>query len=140
VTLSHVTYEDSFQSGQVLKKKLSDKGASSLSIFNIEIYLQILPIIAFFFTFFLSYIMINISSSIKKVKLILNNLLRSSITLTQSMDAVSFIVLFYSIYLMIFMSIISNNVKTNSVIVDTREIVDSNEDLLNTKRKICFMY
>ena len=50
------------------------------------------------------------------------------------MNAVSFVILFYLIYLMIFKSILSNNIKTSSVIVNVSELVDTGEDLLNTKK------
>ena len=107
-------------------------------MFKLQICLKLVPVLAFLFTFFLLFKLLKMSGTIKKAQLIASCLFEVNFKLTQSLNAVSFLVLFYLIYSMIFKSILGNNIKSNSVIVDTSDLVEDKADLLSTKRKICF--
>ena len=109
---------------------------NSLNMFNIEFEMQLFAVLAFLFTFILLLQILPILKLFKKVKLILNSLFDLEHKLTKSMNATSLIVLFYLIYFMIFKSILMTNIKTNSIIVDLSTIVDTPQELLNTKRHL----
>ena len=132
--ISNAIYQDSFQPGLMVKKKISENKVISLNMFNVEIWLKLCPLLVFLFAFILLLKLVLIKSLVKKIKLILNSLFSIDFKLTESMNAVSFVILFYLIYLMIFKSILSNSIKTNSVIVNVSKLVDTGEDLLNSKR------
>lgn len=122
----------------VRRQVASDQKGASLRMFNIEVWLQLLPILAFLLTFFLLMTVVPVSNLLKRTKLIGQCLFEIDFTITRSMNAISFIALFYLIYFMIFKSIISNNIKTNSLMVNTSELIDDKEDLLRTKRLVQF--
>lgn len=118
-----------------MKKKLLDfDSSSSLKMFKIEIWLILFTVLAFLFTFTFLFGIIRLSNHIRKSELIINSLFEISFPLSRSLSAISLIILFYNVYFMIYKSILTNNIKTNTVIVNTSELIDSREDLLNTKR------
>ena len=121
----------------ISKQMMEDHQGTSLRMFDIEIWLQLAPILAFLCTFSLLLAMVPVSNLPKKAKLIAGCLLDLDYTIASSMNAVSFITLFYMIYFMIFKSIVSNNIKTNSLIVNTSELADGQNDILLTKRSVC---
>ena len=118
----------------IKKQVVDDREGASLKMFAIEIWLQLVPVLAFFFTFFLLLTIVPVRSRIKRARLISYCLLDWDYAIARSTKAVSLITLFYCIYFMTYKSIISNNIKTNSLIVNSGDLIDSHEDLLATKR------
>ena len=122
-----------FYTGQLLNKKIAN-GAGSLKVFDIEVWLLFISMLAFLFTFIVLFKLIPDRNLVKKSEMIANSLLEISYQLSRTSNLISLIIIFYSIYFRIYKSILTNNIKTNSVIVDTSDIIHSKEDLLNTKR------
>lgn len=134
--LSDATNEGSITAGQTLIKVMNrgNSDTCSLNMFDIEIWLKLLPILIFFLIFILLFNLVNNLNPFERAKLILICLLEIDFKLTKSFNLVSFLVYFYLVYFMIFKSILSTNIKTNSVIVNTSAIIDNQNDLLNTKK------
>ena len=107
-------------------------------MFKLQIWLKLAPVLAFLLTFLLLFRLLKMRSKVQKTNLIVSCLFEVDFKLSQSPNAVSLIVLFYLIYFMLFKSIVSNNIKSNSVLVNTSDLIESKADLLRTKRKICF--
>lgn len=113
-------------------------GAGSLKMFKIEIWCRILPVVALLATFLLLLKTVKASGSLyERSRLIAYCLFQIDFKLSKQLNAISFIALFYLIYLMIFKSILSNNIKSNSIVMDTSEIVHTKQELLNTRKAIC---
>ena len=92
------------------------KDSASLKMFKIELWLQILPVIAFLFTFLLLFSLVKVSHLYERVNLIGHCLFQMNYQLTKPVNTISFIALSYLIYLMIFKAILANNIKTNSIV------------------------
>ena len=95
-----------------------DKAAASLKMFKIELWLRILPVLALLFTLLLLLKLVRAShlSLCERGRMIAYCLFQIDYKLSKHLNAVSFIALFYLIYLMIFKSILSNNIKSNSIV------------------------
>jgi len=117
----------------LLKKNLV-KDANSLKMFEIEYYLAIFFVFMFLIMFFFLFKFLPISNFFKRAEIVAKNLFQIDFILTRNLNPISLIILFYMIYFMIFKSVLVNNIKSNSVVVDTSEIVDSKEDILKTKK------
>lgn len=122
----------------IRKQVADDQRGASLRMFDIEVWLQLVPILAFLLTFSLLLTIVPVSNLLKRAQLIAHCLFDLDYTIARSTKAVSFIALFYMIYFMIYKSIISNNIKTNSLIVNSSELVEDEADLLTTKRFLSF--
>lgn len=92
------------------------KAGASLNMFKIELWLKILPVVAFLFIFLLLFSVVKVSHLFERARLIGYCLFQVNYQLCKSINAISLIALFYLIYLTIFKSILSNNIKSNSVV------------------------
>lgn len=156
--------KDGFYVGQVLKKKIFEfeQTDRSLKMFEIEIWLILMPIIVFLLAIGFLFTGCRFLPKFKKIKkirlieMIIFNLLGTVYHLSKKTNPISLIIVFYSIYFMIFKSMIINNIKSRpkkselfwfkflkfdfhfdeaqSVIVDTSLMIDSESDLLNAKQ------
>ena len=100
----------------MMRNRRIDKG-TSLKMFKIQLWLQILPVVALLATFLLLFNVFRSSvPRYERGRLIAYCLLQIDYRLSKSMNVVSIIALWYLIYLMIFKSILSNNIKSNSVV------------------------
>ena len=107
-------------------------------MFEIEYYLAIFFVFMFLIMFFFLFKFLPISNFFKRAEIVAKNLFQIDFILTRNLNPISLIILFYMIYFMIFKSVLVNNIKSNSVVVDTSEIVNSKEDILKTKKQIFF--
>ena len=99
-----------FQTGQILS--LTSNGNSrSLHMFKLQIWLKLVPVVAFLLTFLLLFKLLKVCGTTRKANLIAGCLFEVDFKLSKSLNVVSLIVLFYATYFMIFKSIVSNNIK-----------------------------
>ena len=105
----------SFQLTQTIKPKVADSG-SSLNMLLIEIWLQLFSTLTLLFTGLLLFKMVKVFNIRRRIELIVNCLWAVDFRASRARSAVSFIVLFYLVYMMIFKSILSNNIKSNTVV------------------------
>lgn len=54
-------------------------------------------------------------------------------------SSIALIVLFYNFYSFIFISIITNNIKTERVLLNTSEILENKDDLLRSHKTVCWL-
>lgn len=106
----------SFQLTQTINPKVANSGGASLNMLNIEFWSQLFATLALLFTGLLLFKMVKVSNIRRRIELIANCLCEIDFRLSRARSAVSFIALSYLIYFMIFKSILSNNIKSNSVV------------------------
>lgn len=122
--------------GNSLKTKQHDnyKVTDSLEMFKVELELKVLPVLFFFLMFCFLYKLLPKFNCTKKIELIIQNLFQVNYRLTRSMNLISLILIFYSLYHMVFLRILTNGVEANKVVVNTTGIALTNEDLVVTRK------
>lgn len=132
-----------FQIGQVLNKpnNLENSDLSSFLFENINVLVYIL--IGYLLLFVSSFVFLKKVlpkyRSFKISKLFLNKLLfLDSNQLRQLSCEIALIFIFFSLFLFIVTNILSNLIKTNKVVVNTDEFIDSIEKLFTTKKSFTF--
>ena len=144
IEFTKVAYSFPIQLGQVLSETNNSKNTdiSSFLYGNINLlsYILIGFLLLFFFSFaFLKQLFPSLSL-VEKSKLILSKLLFNNYTQLRAFSSkIALIFLFFNLFLFILMNLLTNFIKTNAVIVNTDELIDSNEKLLNTP-KVLFIY
>ena len=96
-------------------------------------------LIGYLLLFFFSYIFAKkhfpFLSPIKKSKLISSKILYDDYTqLREFSSKIALIFLFFNLFLFILINLLTNFIKTGAVIVNTDELIDSNEKLLTTSK------
>lgn len=124
--------------GQFYRKKLNQNHLTSLSMFEIESSLKFFSIFSIFLISILIFNILPSFNSTKKMILIVKNLIGIQHNLTKRLNIVSLILIFYMLYWMVFKSILSNNINSKKIVVDTSDIVQEREEILGTKKTICF--
>ena len=110
-----------------------------LSLFDIERYLIYLSILSFIFIFLLLFKFINLKQLADKTCLILTNLFATNFKLTKKLNVVAFLVIFYNLYFMLFKILVTLDMKSNILVLNTSSIVDNSNDLLRTNYLICWL-
>lgn len=64
---------------------------------------------------------------------------KSSNQINRKPITIQFLSVSYIVFIFLVRQLISNNIKTEKVIVDVSDLIYSKETLLNTKRKVCFI-
>lgn len=133
--------------GQVKFNIEKENNLNFLSIFEIDKSLILLAIFSFIMTLIILLKMIKASNTPQSSKmtfeskfyLIIRNLFETDNSLIRYLNTVAMIVLFYNLYFMIFKFIITLNIKSSTVILNTSSIIDNHNDLLNTNYLICWL-
>ena len=110
-----------------------------LSIFDFERYLIYLSILSFILIFLLLFKLINLKQLTDKTCLILTNLFETDFKLTKKLNVIALLVIFYNLYFMIFKILVTLDMKSNIVVLNTSSIIDNNDDLLKTSYLICWL-
>ena len=102
-------------------------------------------LIGYLLLFLFSYIFLRklfpFLSPIKKSKLFLSKFLYDDYTQLRALSSkVALIFLFFNLFLFILINLLTNFIKTEAVIVNTDEIIDSNKKLLSTPKILFINY
>ena len=127
---TQTVHQPKFSVGQIavdLTKSKESQG--SLSAINLESSINFLAIASLLLISILLAKLAGNRSFIKNLELVTRNLFELNFSLSRSFSYLGFLVVFYNLYLMIFKAILTNNIKTNTLIVNTSLIVDSLDDL-----------
>ena len=136
ITKTAYLFEDSI--GQILNEPSNSK--TDLSSFLIENWnLVLYTLIGYLLLFFFSYIfakkLFSFLSPLKKSKLVLSKLLFDDYNQLRAFSyKIALISLFFNLFLFILINLLTNFIKTDAVIVNTDELIDSNEKLLSTTK------
>ena len=103
-----------------------------LSIFDIEVQLTGLAMFSFIFTLFFLTSQVKLKPFSERLFFIIRNLLDTDHRLAKRLSAIAFIVIFYNLYFVIFKYLITLNIKSSLVVLNTSSIVDNTDDLLKT--------
>ena len=138
-SFSSTVFQERFITGQVgFAVENLRKTQDFLSIFEIEGYIKLFAILAFLFAFLLLMRFIDWRPLKERLVFVLE-LLFDLRSIDRYLGPIALIVLFYSIYFMIFKSVITNNVKTSKIILNTSEIVEQIGDVLKTDKMVCWL-
>lgn len=109
-----------------------------LSVFDVEKSILFFAILAFIFTFLILMKFLRSRPSKEKLIFILEILfdLRST---SLYFGPIVLIILFYNTYFMIYKSILTNNIKTSKIILNTSEVIQHREDVLKSDKTICWL-
>ena len=92
-------------------------------------------LLLFFFSYTFSKKLFPFLSPIKKSKLVSSKLLYDDYTQLRAFSSkIALIFLFFNFFLFFLINLLTNFIKTDAVIVNTDEIIDSNEKLLSTPK------
>ena len=136
--ISKTAYQIEDSIGQILNEPNNSK--TDLSSFLIEnwnlvFYMLIGYLLLFFFSYFFAKKLFPFLSPLKKSKLVLFKLLFDDYTQLRAFSPkTALISLFFNLFLFILINFLTNFIKTDSVIVNTDELIDSNEKLLSTSK------
>ena len=125
--------------GQILNEPNNLKKADFSSFLYENVNLLSYMLIGYVLLFLFSYIFLrklfHFLSPIKKSKLILSKLLYEDATQLRALSPeIALIFVFFNLFLFILINLLTNFIKTDALIVNTDEIIDSNEKLLTTKK------
>ena len=125
--------------GQVLNEPNSLKNTDSSSFlyenFNLVSYMLIGYFLLFFFSYIFAKKLFPFLSPLKKSKLISRKLLYDDYTQLRAFSSkIALIILFFNFFIFILIILLINFINTKTVIVNTDEIIDSNEKLLSTSK------
>lgn len=132
--ISKSYFEDGFFTAEVLVRKLNDNVGTSLGMFEIEISLKVLPVVCFSILFLILFLILPKYNLLKKTEFIIRFLTGDRLKKTKIRGSISLILVFYLLYALILTSILTNNIQSSQVVVDTSDIISNSEDLLKTKR------
>ena len=145
IEFSKTVLQNEIGIGQVLNEPNSlEKADFSSFLFenwNLLSYMLIDYLLLFFFSYIFLRKLFHLFSPLKKSKLILSKLLYGDYTQIRALSPeVAIIFLFFNLFLFILISLLTNFIKTDAVIVNTDEIIDSDEKLLSTSKIIFTQY
>ena len=127
--------------GQVLNEPNSLK-STDLSSFlyenlNLLSYMLIGYLLLFFFSYIFAKKFIHFLSPLKKSKLILSKLFYDDSTQLRAFSPeIALVFVFFNFFFFLLITLLINFIKTDAVIVNTNEIIDSNEKLLTTNKTL----
>ena len=129
--------------GQILNEpnnsKKTDLSSFLIENWNLVSYMLIGYLLLFFFSYIFAKKHFPFLSPMKKSKLISSKILYDDYTqLREFSSKIALIFLFFNLFLFILINLLTNFIKTGAVILNTDELIDSNEKLLTTS-KILFM-
>ena len=107
-----------------------DSRYKTLMLLSIALYLIVLTL----FNYFLN----KVSKRRTETKKLLFSLVRFESRPKYPVSKLGLAVLFYQIFIMFINMILCNNIKTMKVLVDTKNLITSLDQLLNTKLVVCF--
>ena len=125
--------------GQILNEpnnlKKTDLSSFLIENWNLVSYMLIGYLLLFFFSFIFAKKLFPFLSPLKKSKLISSKLLYDDYTQLRAFSSkIALIFLFFNLFLFILINLLTNFIKTEAVIVNTDELIDSNEKLLTTSK------
>ena len=130
-------FEDNI--GQILNEpnnlKKTDLSSFLIENWSLVSYMLIGCLLLFFFSYIFAKKLFPFLSPLKKSKLILSKLLYDDYTQLRAFSSkISLIFLFFNLFLFILINLLTNFIKTEAVIVNTDELIYSNEKLLTTSK------
>ena len=137
ITKTAYSLEDGI--GQILNEpnnlKKTDLSLFLIENWNLVSYMLIGYLLLFFFSFIFAKKLFPFLSPLKKSKLISSKLLHDDYTQLRAFSSkIALIFLFFNLFLFILINLLTNFIKTEAVIVNTDELIDSNEKLLTTSK------
>ena len=129
LSYSKTIYQPEFRVGQVLDLSGSKEEQTSLSLMKLESSIKFLTIVFLLFTLILLAKLVKKGAYLKRLEFVTRNLFELNSSLSRSFSYLGFIVVGYSLYFNILKSILSSNINTDRVIVNTSLVVDSFDDL-----------
>ena len=141
VELSQIAFSAPYQCGQVIKEPKNLKKTDFSSFLFENWNLLSCMLIGYLLVFFVSFIFLKNNfpscSKLKKLKLILSKLLFDDPTQLRAFSSsIALIFIFFNLFLFILISLLTNFIKTEAVIVNTDELIDSEQKLLSSKKLI----
>src|SRR5438552_3670005 len=124
---SKVVYMYKISYGQIKNSLEEEKGFDFMSIFVLDSSLIFLSILELILVLMILIKLIRLKPFSSKLYLILRNLFETNFELTKTFNAIALIIIFYNIYFMIFKLILTLNIKSSMVILNTTAIVDNND-------------
>ena len=125
--------------GQILNEpnnlKKTDLSSFLIENWNLVSYMLIGYLLLFFFSYIFAKKLFPFLSLLKKSKLISSKLLYDDYTQLRAFSSkIALIFLFFNLFLFILINLLANFIKTEAVIVNTDELIDSNKKLLTTSK------
>ena len=125
--------------GQILNEsnnlKKTELSSFLIENWNLVSYMLIGYLLLFFFSFIFAKKLFPFLSPLKKSKLISSKLLYDDYTQLRAFSSkIALIFLFFNLFLFILINLLTNFIKTEAVIVNTDELIDSNKKLLTTSK------
>ena len=142
--ISKTAFQIDFGVGQILNEPNNSKKADLSSFlfenWNLLSYMLIGYFLLFFFSCIFAKKHFPFLSPLKKSKLVSSKLLYDDYTQLRAFSSkIALIFLFFNLFLFILINLLTNFIKTEAVIVNTDELIDSNEKLSSTS-KILFTF
>lgn len=139
ISFSPPVFQERFLIGQVgFDLESIQKSQDLLSICDLETLINLFTFLTFIVTFFICLKYINLKPFKEKILFIFRTLFGLE-SINLRFGTIALVILFYNIYFMILKSIITNNIKTTKIILNTSEILEQKEDVLRSSKLLCWM-